>query len=189
MCRTITGNRRPMVTLAVAILAFASQVHAQNNKPRPSPPMKATATLEGKAISIDYGAPSMRGRQIVGGLVPYDKVWRTGANEATTLKTAVDIKIGDLSVPAGTYTVYSLPSESGWKLIINKQTGQWGTVYNENQDLGRVAMEAGPKPSAPVEQFEIKLDPVKAKARPHERLALHLIWENTDEYVTITPAK
>jgi hypothetical protein len=189
MFRNITGNRRPMLALAVAALALTSQAFAQDNKPRPSPPQKATATLEGKSVTIDYGAPSARGRQIIGGLVPYDKVWRTGANEATTLKLGLDVKIGDLSVPAGTYTVYSLPSESGWKLIINKQTGQWGTVYNQNQDLGRVAMEAGPKPGAPVEQFVIKLDPVQAKARPRERLQLHLIWENTDVYATITPAK
>lgn len=187
-CR-ITGNRKPMLALAIAVLALTSSVYAQDNKPRPSPPMKASATLEGKPITIDYGAPSMRGRTIVGGLVPYDKVWRTGANEATTLKLDFDAKIGDLSVPAGTYTVYSLPSESGWKLIINKQTGQWGTVYKPEMDLGRVAMEAGPKPDATVEQFVIKLEPVKAKARPHDRLQLHLIWENTDVYATITPTK
>ena len=66
----------------------------------------------------------------MGDLVPYGKVWRTGANPATTLKTAVNLKIGDLTVPAGTYTIYSLPSETTWKLIVNKQTGQWGSLQS-----------------------------------------------------------
>ena len=79
----------------------------------------------------------MRGRKIMGGLVPYGKVWRTGANPATTLITKANLKIGTLDVPAGTYTIYTLPNEDQWLLIVNKQTGQWGTVYHEDQDLGR----------------------------------------------------
>ena len=123
----------------------------------------------------------MRGRKIMGDLVPYGKVWRTGANPATTLKTAANLKIGDLTVPAGTYTIYSLPSETTWKLIVNKQTGQWGTVYNRDQDLGRTDMMKGPIPSAPVEQFAIKFENTAGKSTQ-----LHLIWENTDVYVPVT---
>ena len=78
-------------------------------KPMLSPPAKASVELDGKQITIDYNAPFMRGRKIFGGLVPYDKVWRTGANPATTLKTAVDLKIGTATVPAGTYTLYTFP--------------------------------------------------------------------------------
>jgi hypothetical protein len=123
----------------------------------------------------------MRGRKIFGGLLPYGAVWRTGANPATTLKTEINLKIGDLTVPAGTYTVYSVPSESQWKLIINKQTGQWGTVYNQDQDLGRTDMKKGPTPSAPVEQFVIKFE------NTHGNMTqLHLVWENTDVFVPVT---
>ena len=83
----------------------------------------------------------MRGRKIFGGLVPYDQVWRTGANAATSLKTDVDLTIGGANVPAGSYTLYTLPGMNSWKLIINKQTGQWGTEYSEGQDLARVDMK------------------------------------------------
>ena len=72
----------------------------------------------------------------MGELVPYDKVWRTGANAATTLKTTAALDFGGTLVPAGTYTLYTLPGEKGWKLILNKQTGQWGTQYDQAQDLG-----------------------------------------------------
>src|SRR5450432_1554204 len=127
-------------------------------KPLPSPAEQASVTLHGKLVTVDYSAPSLRGRKMIGGNNPYGQVWRTGANAATTLKTAVDLKIGDLTVPAGAYTLYSLPSESTWKLIVNRQTGQWGTVYNENQDLGRTDMQTAPAASAPLETFAIKFE-------------------------------
>lgn len=92
----------------------------------PSPPGTADVTLKGKQISITYHRPLIRGRKIMGGLVPYGEVWRTGANEATTLKTAADLNIGGANVPAGTYTLYSLPSEGVWKLIINRH---WAVGY------------------------------------------------------------
>jgi hypothetical protein len=178
-------------TLAAGLLLgalAALTTHAQqaspdndNGKKLPSPPQQASEMLEGKLITIDHGAPSMRGRKIMGGLVPYDKVWRTGANAATTLTTPVNLKIGDLSVPAGTYTIYSLPSESTWKLIINKQTKQWGTVYNQDQDLGRTDMKRGKAPATPVEQFAIKFEDTHGK-----KTQLHLIWENTDVFVPVT---
>ena len=163
-----------------AVPAFA-QMAGGAKKPLASPPAKASVMLDGKSVTIDYNRPSMKGRKIMGGLVPYDKVWRTGANPATTLKTAVNLKIGDLSVPEGTYTVYSLPLESGWKLIINKQTGQWGTVYNQDQDLGRTDMMKGSTPSSPMELFEIKFENTQGN-----KTELHLIWENTDVYVPVT---
>jgi len=163
-------------------------IHAQqassandNGKKLPSPPAQAKATLDGKTVTIDYNAPSMRGRKIFGGLVPYDHWWRTGANPATTLKTDVNLKIGSLTVPAGTYTIYSIPSETQWKLIVNKQTGQWGTVYNQDQDLGRTDMQKGPTPATPVEVFAIKFENTKGK-----KTELHLIWENTDVFVPVT---
>ena len=79
----------------------------------------------------------------MGGLVPYGQVWRTGANAATTLVTPRDLRIGDTPVPAGTYTLYTLPGESEWQLIINRQTGQWGTEYDQAQDLARIPMQRG----------------------------------------------
>ena len=127
-------------------------------QPPLSPPASTEATINGKRISIKYSAPSMRGRKIMGGLVPYGKVWRTGANAATTLETEANLRIGNLRVPKGTYTLFTVPGENEWTLIINKQTGQSGTNYNQEQDLGRITVK--PKQtSAPVERFAITLSP------------------------------
>lgn len=144
-----------------------------------SPPAQASVVLKGKTVTIDYSAPSVRGRQIAGGLVPYGKVWRTGANAATTLKTPIDLKIGDLKVPAGTYTLYTLPSENGCILIVNKQTGQWGTEYDESKDLGRTPMNPVQVADS-VETMVIKFDPVTNNATD-----LHIIWEHWDLTVSV----
>ena len=156
----------PKLTFAAKFLAFAlavlpltdAQQPAQDKSKRPSPPGTTECTIKGKKVSISYSRPSLRGRKAIGGeLVPYDKVWRTGANEATTLTTEIELNIGGAKVPAGTYTLYTLPSQDSWKLIINKQTGQWGTEYNQDQDLARVPMTKT-EIVVPVEQFTISLD-------------------------------
>ena len=170
-----------LVGLAVSISAFAQMRSPGGGKKPLSPPEQASVTLSGKKVTIDYSAPSMRARKIFGGLVPYDKVWRTGANPATSLKTEANLQIGSLPVPAGNYTIYSLPSESGWKLIISKQTGQWGTVYNQDQDLGRVDMSKGPTPPSPVETFAIKFENTQGNSTE-----LHLVWDTTDVFVPVT---
>jgi hypothetical protein len=172
-----------VLTLAasVALLpAGLAQVSADAaKKPIPSPPAQATVELSGKQITIDYSAPSMRGRKIFGGLLPYDHWWRTGANAATTLTTPIDLKIGTATVPAGTYTLYSLPSETTWKLIINKQTKQWGTVYNESQDLARVDVQKNPLPD-PQEKMSISFENTQGN-----QTQLHVRWENTDVWVPV----
>ena len=123
-----------------------------------SPAAKASATITGKLITIKYGAPSVRGRQIFGdgGLVSTDwayPVWRAGANAATTLTTGADLDIGGLHVPAGTYTLYVLVKDpDNWQLIVNRQTGQGGHIYKDRMDLGRVDMKMD-KPKAPVEKL------------------------------------
>ena len=139
----------------------------------PSPRDTAEMRFADDRIFVDYGRPSMRGRTIMGELVPYGEVWRTGANEATHLVTTRDLRIEDVNVPAGTYTLYTLPGESGWQLIINRQTGQWGTEYDPSQDLARIPMQVRRTPQ-PVEQFTIDFEPGSANA-----FALHLSWENT----------
>jgi len=174
---------KPLLVLA-ALLFTLNQAHAQcdpHNPNPPSPPAQASVTLNGKPLTIDYCAPSLRGRKIGVELAPYDKVWRTGANSATTLKTQSNLRIGDLAVPAGTYTIYSLPEEHGWTLIINKQTGQWGTVYNQDQDLGRVKMLEGVIPSSPVETFKISFEHTAGN-----KTELHLLWGTTNVFVPIT---
>jgi hypothetical protein len=189
--------KTPRLALAAIVFAFTVPAFAQtpcpsapvtdhgkpiDGKPLASPPAEAATVLDGKAITVHYNAPSMRCRKIFGGLVPYDKVWRTGANPATSFVTAVDLKVGTLDVPAGSYTLYTLPeaAPSSWMLIVNKQTGQWGTVYNPGQDLGRTEMKFTPL-ATPQELMSISFEHV------HDKTAeLHIRWESTDAWVKIT---
>ncbi len=152
-------------------LSSAPQQPADKSK-RPSPPGTAEITLQGKKITIEYSRPALRGRKMET-LTPHGKVWRTGANEATTLVTEADLNIGGANVPAGNYTLYTLPSEGTWKLIISKQTGQWGTIYNEDQDLVRIDTQKSQIKDT-VEQFTISFDKKSA-----DTADLVLTWENT----------
>lgn len=164
--------------MLIAVMAMAQQTPEDKSK-RPSPPATAEVTLKNKKITIDYSRPSLRGRKVGQELAPYGKVWRTGANEATALNTEIDLNIGGTKVPAGKYTLYTLPSEGTWKLIINKQTGQWGTKYDENQDLARIDMKKSALPQ-PIEQFTISFD------KKNDNTAnLTLDWENTRVSVEI----
>lgn len=159
-----------VLTLLLTALTLAAQ---QDKSKRPSPPGTADFTFaDGKKVTIDYSRPLVKGRKIDGGLVPYNEVWRTGANEATALKTDTDLVIGGTPVPAGSYTIYSLRTPDSWKLIINKQTGQWGTVYNQDQDLARVDMKVSRTPSA-VEQFTMNFEKTGG-----DSANLVLDWEN-----------
>ncbi len=164
-----------MTFAAAAVLSFAS---AQEN--RPSPAAETSTTINGKTITIKYSAPSMRGRKIFGSLLKTGSVWRAGANEATSLMTAANLDINGLHVPAGSYTLYVLLGQPTWKLIVNKQTGQWGTEYSEGQDLGRVDMNMS-KPPAPVEKFKITLE---HSGGNKGRLVME--WENTVASVPFT---
>jgi len=146
-----------------------------------SPHETVEYTVDGATITLTYGRPYLKGRS-VSSLAPNGKVWRTGADEATTLTTTHDLTIGSLSVPKGTYTLYTLPSDSGWKLIVNKQTGQWGTVYQEGQDLGRVDLMSG-KLSKPAEQLNVAV--VTNSGKP----TLEIHWGDMRQYVPISVKK
>jgi hypothetical protein len=151
-------------TTAVALGALASMLllaqtgNRKVTQNKLSPPAETSMKLGGSAVTIEYNAPSARGRKVEGGLVPYGKVWRLGADSATTLTTGADIMIGDLRVPKGVHTLYVMAAEDGWKLIVNKQTGQWGTQYDQAQDLGRVDLKTT-KLSQPAEKLSISLEP------------------------------
>jgi len=171
-------------TIALIVFtAFTAVAAAQDKKPL-SPPGQATLTFaDGKTVTIDYSRPSMRNRKIFGGLVPYDQVWRTGANAATSLKTNANLLIGGTAVPAGSYTVYTLPGMSSWQLIISKQTGQWGTEYNQGQDLARIPMKVTQRPSG-LELFTISFDKTGG-----DFAVLKLEWENTIASVDVKEQK
>jgi Protein of unknown function (DUF2911) len=141
--------------LAAGTLPLEGQVRKTTNN-KLSPPASTSMKLGDHTVAIEYNAPSARGRQVEGGLIPYGKVWRTGADAATTLTTDADLMIDDLKVPKGAYTIYTLAAPDGWLIIVNKQTGQWGTEYNESQDLGRVPLKLTAL-AVPVEKLEITL--------------------------------
>lgn len=128
----------------------------------------ARASVSGADVWVDYSRPSKRGREIFGNVVPWNTVWRTGANSATQFSTPVDLVIGGATVPAGKYTLWTLPTPSGWQVILNKQTGQWGTEYHQEQDLVRVPAKVETL-ATPLEQMTIAF----------EGNALTVAWDRT----------
>jgi Protein of unknown function (DUF2911) len=170
-----------VILIIFAIAAVTTAAFAQEDKSqRPSPPAQAQCKLpDGKAITVDYSSPRMKGRKIFGGLEPYSKVWRAGANEATTFVTDADLSVGGKAIPAGSYTIFAIPNPDKWTLIVNKKTGEWGIPYKyEADELLRVDMKVSQTPS-PVENFTIAFDP-KGKG-----CTLSLSWENTEASVLI----
>jgi hypothetical protein len=166
---------RDVLAITVLLTALAlpfTDVPAQERKIL-SPRDSVFLSLDTNTISINYGRPSMRGRKIMGDLVPWNKVWRTGANQATHLRTNFDMTLAGVPVPRGTYTLWTLPSPSGWKFILNKQTGQWGTSYNEGLDLARFDAVVKQLPS-PVETLTVALEATGKLSG-----VLKLMWENT----------
>jgi hypothetical protein len=176
-------SRMLFVAVVVAILAIGISAQEQQKAPLSPPGTTSVKFDDGKTVTIDYSRPSMRSRKIFGGLVPYGQVWRTGANAATTLKTDLNLTIGGAAVPAGTYTLFTIPTESGWKLIINKATGEWGTDYDEKQDLARVDMKVASN-ATPTEQFTISLDKTGAGAA-----TLKLDWASTTATISVSEKK
>jgi hypothetical protein len=170
------------ILIPAALLARAALSFAGNPQ---SPSAQASVTIGGKAITIKYSAPSLRGRPMFapGAQISKDPTypaWRTGADDATALHTDADLMIGSLTVPKGDYTIYTLVNTTPWQLIINKQTKQWGTEYDKSQDLGRVPMTVA-KPSAPIETFKITLSGAGGN-----KGKLQMEWENVIASVPFT---
>jgi hypothetical protein len=176
--------RKQVAVLAVGCLTLgfmAARGSAQADKAaRPSPAAKATCALaDGKTITVDYSSPRAKGRKIYGSLVPYGQVWRTGANEATTFVTTSDVMVGGTHVPAGSYTIFTIPNKDKWTLVISKKTGEWGTEYpGPGNDLARIEMKASALPAA-IENFTIAFDKTSGGC------ALRMDWETTRASVDI----
>jgi len=166
------------VMLLLATVAFAQK------KPVLSPAASATCKFaDGKSIKVDYSSPRAKGRKIYGGLVPYGEVWRTGANEATTFVTDAGVTIGGKDIPAGNYTMFTVPNADKWSLIINKKTGEWGIPYKyESDEVGRYDMSVS-KTSGPVENFTISFHEMGKGCH------MYLDWENTRATVEIKEKK
>ena len=175
--------QKQIVFLTSLLLAFTVLASCQDKKPA-SPSAQAQCKFsDGKTINIAYSSPRAKGRKIFGGLVPYGEVWRTGANDATTFVTDADVNVGGKDVPAGSYTIFTLPNADKWTLIVNKKTGEWGIPYKyEADELARVDMKVSSTPS-PVENFTIALTPMGGSC------TLAISWENTQASIGISEKK
>ncbi len=169
------------LVLTLAALLMYSLTWAQENKAnRPSPPATATGKIDRATITINYSSPSVKGRKIWGGLVPYGEAWRAGANEATILETDQAIKVEGKALPAGKYSLFAIPGESEWTIILNSETGQWGVKRGgkANRDAAK-------------DVLAVKVKPAKS-ASMAERLAYEvtpagfvLRWENLEVPVAL----
>ncbi|MEO8438795.1 MAG: DUF2911 domain-containing protein [Spartobacteria bacterium] len=178
-----------LIISLLATLSVLALSPLQAEEKRVSPHETVSATIDGATIKIVYGRPYTKDpksgalRKIWGGLVPFGKVWRMGADEATILTTDRDLEIGGSKIPAGSYSLFLQPDESGpAMLIVNKQTGQWGTKHDESQDVAKVELKKSALAS-PVDQFTIALEKADGGA------TLNLKWEGTEYSAPIAVKK
>jgi hypothetical protein len=160
----------------VDVEGFAARSGANDAAGHPlgqlSPRDTTRAELGGAHVTVDYGRPSRRGRAIFGGIVPWGEVWRTGANAATQFITDRPLTIGQTEVPAGTYTLWTIPTQSGATLIINSQHGQWGTEYDGSKDLARIPLTTA-RLASPMDLFTISILPAGSGG------TLQMAWDST----------
>ena len=175
--------KKKFITLSAFLLCLTLVTVAQDKSKRPSPPAHAECKFtDGKTVKVDYSSPRAKGRKIFGGVVPYGEVWRAGANEATTFVTSTNLTIGGKDVPAGSYTIFTLPTADKWTLIISKKTGEWGVPYPEGEDFARADMQSDKLPS-PVENFTISFHEMGSGCH------MYLDWESTRASIELTEKK
>ncbi len=177
--------KRIVLALAIVATAFGGAVSAQKTTDLKtggggSPHVRTEWTIDGGNLSIEYGRPSLKGRTPGKDIDPYEgREWRTGADAATTLTTSKALMFGSLHVPAGTYTLYTIPTGGTWHLVVSKKTGQWGIPYPKGEDLGRAPMTLGKAPAA-AEQLTFSIDDTPAGA------TLHIDWGTTRASIPFT---
>jgi hypothetical protein len=170
-----------MLAIIMISLMLPNLVSAQTDKSkRPSPAATATGKIGEATITIDYSSPSVKGRKIFGELVPYGKVWRAGANEATIFQTDKDITVEGKKLPAGKYSFFATPGENEWTIFFNSQTGQGGTKQNgeANMDPAKTVLSIAVKPKKLTDLGEKLTYSVMNDG-------VHLRWEYSDIFVSI----
>jgi hypothetical protein len=175
--------QRSIAFVVLVVLPATLSCAQQDKTQRPSSPASASCKFDdGKVINTGYSSPRMKGRKIFGGVVPYDQVWRAGGNQATTFVTDTDLSVAGKEIPAGRYTLFTLPAADKWTLIISKKTSGPGTPYPEGEDLLRVEMKVSLTES-PVENFTI------AYQKKNATCSLSLSWERTQATVDLAEKK
>jgi len=165
-------RKLPIAILLMLLISVAGY----SQKKMKSPPATAEGTIDGVQVTVNYHQPSARGREIMGGLVPFDKVWRTGANNATTVSFSEDVNVAGEDLEKGKYSLWTIPGEDQWTIIFNSETDVWGTQYNEEADVLRVDVDGVSATDDFVETFTISV----------EDDAILLTWENTEVSIPIT---
>lgn len=168
----------------VALTGLLNLSQAQDNSQFTSPSARAACKFaDAKTIAVNYSSPRMHGRKIYGGLVPYGEIWRVGANEATAFVTNANLTVGGKDVPAGSYTLFSVPGPSNWMLVISKKKGEWGIPYpGSGGDLTRIGMKVETLPSA-IENFTIGFDQTGMAC------TMRFDWEKTRASIQIVEKK
>ena len=166
-----------IILIVVAVLAVAFFALRTYTKSK-SPAETAKFDQNGLSVQVDYCRPYKKGREIFGKLEPYGKVWRTGANEATIFDVKQDVKIGDKALKAGKYSLWTIPNVDKWTIVLNSETGQWGTMYDEKKDVLRVDVPAG-KTAEIVEQLTIDFATAEGGSD------MNIRWDNTEVKVPI----
>jgi hypothetical protein len=178
--RRIAGTAAVLLTAALTATLAAQKTTQVHPGTGGSPHVRSEWSIDGANISIEYGRPLLKGRTPGKDIDPFEgREWRTGADQATLLKTDRALKFGTLSVPAGSYSIYTIPVSGQWQLIISKTLPKWGIPYPAGGDLGRVPMTMG-KPKAPVEQLTISIDDTSAGA------TLRIDWGGTSATIPFT---
>ncbi|MBO6572940.1 MAG: DUF2911 domain-containing protein [Balneola sp.] len=170
--RKLTVKRKNDIEINSIAKRFAASDKQGNPFGSLSGAIEEEFTIGNTVVNVSYGSPQRRGRDLFGGIVPFGERWRTGANRATHFKTSSDLKIGSLDIPAGEYTLFTIPEKEGGVLIINKQTGQNGQTYDQERDLGRVPMTVSKKEDS-TEGFTILVEEEGSGG------VLKLVWGNT----------
>jgi hypothetical protein len=169
---------RIALLLTVMLMGVTSAFAQQVPNPRVSPTMIAAVKVDGAYIKVVYGMPFRNDRVVFGGLVPYNQVWRTGANEATEITFTRDVMFGSAEVKAGHYSLFSIPGESEWTVILSNDLGIWGTRYNAEMDYVRITVPSESLPDM-WEAFRIQL------ANNEGNIAMTMRWEQTGVTVPI----
>ncbi|MCC6861775.1 MAG: DUF2911 domain-containing protein [Bryobacterales bacterium] len=174
-------RKTPLLLITAAVAVSAAGLYYVQERKRVSPHEQTSGVIAGQKITIEYGRPYKKGRVIYGGLVPYGQVWRTGADEATKLTTTADLMIGSLHVPKGTYSLFTVPGQNEWTLVLNKVPDQMGAYnYDQKMDLGRTKMKVEKAP-APLEQLTISVESASGKQG-----LLKIAWDTTVASVPLT---
>lgn len=179
------GVRVPWLPVDSVVQVFAARERASGAVGTASPRDTARANISGATLVVDYGRPAKRGRQVFGGVVPWNRVWRTGANLATHFTTDRTLRFGNAELPPGRYTLWTLPTETGWTFIVNNQTNQWGTDHDPRYDRFRVPLQVTTL-ADPVERFTILVEPA---SRDGAGGVVRLRWDTMEATVPFTVAQ